>query len=328
MALAAVASLTQCGSPSDGERRPAASDGSRSPEREPSSPGPSTPGSRPTDADGSDEENLERLVTDYTSDFAADTGYRRPSAVERRKVAEGVSLLVDRKRERAERRLSDVDFTVRTITDAATGRRYAEVTDRSDHAPAPRGWGRVYVDLDSPVRWSAQVPHPVADKNTERLGVQLMRRSPGGVLIIAGAHRKAGRGNEADVAHRRKSVFHAICDELARRGLPGIQIHGMADDSAPDHDVVASTGKGRVAVAAGRDLADALRRRGYEVCRAWARSCPLEGRTNMQGRDAAEQETEFLHVEFAPKLRGERKHRRAAVAAMAEVTRDWRRAGS
>ncbi|MFD9909424.1 hypothetical protein [Streptomyces sp. NPDC059063] len=336
LTVAGVLCLTQCGSSDDGGRRPSAS-GERSPEKRPSSPAPgdgNTGGSGDDqgnrdneDVDGTDdgEASLDRLIAGYTAGFAENSGYRRPSSTQRRTVAEGVALLVDRKRKRAEHRLADVDFTVRTITDPSTGRRYAEVSDRSEHAAAPRGWGRVYVDLDSPVRWSVQVPHPAADRDTERIAAQLMQRSRGGVLVIAGAHRKAGRGDEADVAHRRKSVFHAICDELAKRGLPGIQVHGMADDSAPDHDVVASTGKGREAVREGRDLADALRRRGYEVCRAWARSCPLEGRTNVQGRNATAQDTEFLHVEFAPKLRTEQRHRGRAVAALAEVTRDWRR---
>ncbi|MFH8791919.1 hypothetical protein [Streptomyces sp. NPDC017941] len=268
---------------------------------------------------------LEERVTAYTSGFSEESRYRRPTRDERRAVAEGVALLLDRHRSRAERRLADVDFGIRTVTEPGTGRRYAEVFDRSDDAEAPRGWGRAYVDLDSPIRWSVQVPHPVADRNTEHLGAALLGRSPGGVLVIAGAHRKAGHGDEADVAHRRKSVFHAICDELAKRGVPGIQVHGMADDSAPRYDVVASTGRGREAVAEGRDLADALRRRGYEVCRAWARSCPLEGRRNVQGRTAWAEETEFLHVEFGAGIRDSRGGRRGAVAAMGAVTRDWRR---
>lgn len=319
VAVAAVLSLTQCTAPDDGGR-PSASGGSSADGRSPSSGGGSGGGAR-----GTGDGGIEARITAYTAGFSENSGYRRPSHRERSTIAEGVGLLLDRHRARAERRLADVDFQVRTVTDERTGRRYAEVSDRSEDAAAPRGWGRAYVDLDSPIRWSVQVPHPVADRNTERLGAALLSRSPGGVLVIAGAHRKAGRGDEADVAHRRKSVFHALCDALAERGVPGIQVHGMADDSAPRHDVVASTVKGREAVREGRDLADALRRRGYDVCRAWARSCPLEGRENVQGRNAWAQETEFLHVEFGAKIRDRREHRNAAVAAMAKVTRDWRR---
>ncbi|WP_244177548.1 hypothetical protein [Streptomyces atriruber] len=297
---AAVLALVQCGGGSSGDD---AGDG---------------PGSR-------DHGNLTELVGAYTAGFHADSGYRRPSRADRRTVAEGVGLLLDGRRSRAERRLSDVDLTVRTVTDRAAGRRYAEIADRSEDGTAPRGWGRVYIDLDAPVRWSVQVPHPVADRNTERLGAELMRRSPGGVLVLAGAHRDAGRGDAADVAHRKDTVFHAVCDELVRRGLPGLQLHGMTDDAAPEHDVVASTGRGREAVTEGRALADALRKRDYDVCRAWARPCPLEGRDNTQGRSAAAHDVPFLHIEFGPRLRERRGDVKSVVGALATVTRTWQR---
>ncbi|MET8683113.1 hypothetical protein ABZV77_02770 [Streptomyces sp. NPDC004732] len=272
-----------------------------------------------------DRGNLTELVGAYTAGFGTDGGYRRPSRADRRAVAAGIGLLLDDRRSQAERRLSDVDLTVRTVTDRAAGRRFAEIADRSDDGTAPRGWGRVYIDLEGPVRWSVQVPHPVADRDTERLGTELMRRSPGGVLVLAGAHRDAGRGDSADVAHRRDTVFHAVCDELVRRGLPGIQLHGMTDDAAPGHDVVASTGRGREAVTEGRRLADALRKRDYDVCRAWVRSCPLEGLDNMQGRSAAAHDVPFLHLEFEPRLRERRGDIRSVVAALATVTRTWQR---
>lgn len=304
--LIAAASLVQCtGSGS--------SDSGGSPDERPA---PSASSPRPG-------EDLVERVAGFTAGFGPGHGYRRPTRTEREAVADGVALLLDHRRDQAEHRLANVDFEVRTVTDAVTGRHYAEVADRSEEAAAPRGWGRVYVDLDAPVRWMAQVPHPVADQNTERLGADLLRRSPGGVLIIAGAHRKAGRGDQADVAHRRDSVFHALSQTLTKRGLPGIQLHGMADDSAPRHDVVASTGRGREAVAEGRELADALRERGYDVCRAWARRCPLAGTSNVQGRLAAVRDVPFLHVEFGPRFRNHPKDARRAVEAMTTVTRTW-----
>ncbi|MFF3644415.1 hypothetical protein [Streptomyces sp. NPDC002564] len=316
LVTAAVLSLAQCTSGSSDDREKRRSDKGPSA----TTPGGGSPrGPRP-------DEGLTALVTTYTEGFHEDSGYRRPSRTDRRAVAAGVALLLDGRRPQAERRLADVDLAVHTVTDKAAGRRYAEIADRSENAAAPRGWGRVYIDLDAPARWSVQVPHPVADRNTERLGAELMRRSPGGVLVLAGAHRDAGRGDEADVAHRGDTVFDAVCDELVRRGLPGVQLHGMADDSAPDHDVVASTGRGREAVDEGRDLADALRERGYDVCRAWARSCPLAGRSNLQGRAAASHDVPFLHVEFGPRIREHDDDARAAVTALTHLTRTWRRA--
>ncbi|MGW3633543.1 hypothetical protein ACWD7F_25870 [Streptomyces sp. NPDC005122] len=197
------------------------------------------------------------------------------------------------------------------------------MADRTDAAATPRGWGRVYIDLDHRPSWSVQVPHPVFDRGTEQLGVRVLRGSPGGILVIAGAHRKSGVGNSADVAHRRDTVFHAICAELARRGMPGIQLHGFAASSAPGYDVVTSTGAGSAGRHDGRDLADALRTHGFRVCRAWARSCPLEGLTNMQGRVADDDHVAFLHIEFSPTTRAGGQPAERAAAAVADITRDW-----
>ncbi len=267
--------------------------------------------------------DLARDIADYTSRFTPDGGYLPPSRTDRRLVTDGVALLLDGHREQAELRLAEVDFGIRTLVDSATGRRFAEVYDRVDQAPHPRGWGRVYVDLDHRARWSVQVPHPVADQGTEQLGVRVLRGTPGGILIVAGAHRKSGEGDASDVAHRRDTVFHAVCAELVRRGFPGVQLHGFADDSAPDHDVVASTGKGSEGRADGRRLADALRDRGFAVCRAWVRSCPLEGRENVQGRTAADEDVPFLHVEFARSVRSSDTRAAEAAAAVRVVTSRW-----
>ncbi|MEV5873169.1 hypothetical protein AB0L75_02875 [Streptomyces sp. NPDC052101] len=272
---------------------------------------------------GAAQIDLAREVADYTSRFAPGRGYRRPGPADREGIAAAVGLLLDGHREQAVQRLSERDFTVRTVLDRPSGHRYTEVADRTDSAVAPRGWGRIYLDLDHRPSWSVQVPHPGFDLGTEQLGVRVLRGSPGGILVIAGAHRKAGVGNSADVAHRTDTVFHAICAELARRGMPGIQLHGFAASAAPDYDVIASTGAGTAARPEGSELADALRGHGFEVCRAWVRSCPLEGRTNVQGQTADADRVPFLHVEFSPTIRDGGQPADRAAAAIAEITRRW-----
>jgi hypothetical protein len=267
--------------------------------------------------------DLARAVAAYTDRFSPDGAFRPPSDTERKTVADGVGLLLDHRREQAEQRLAEVDFAVRTLVDSGTGRRFAEVYDRVDQGPSPRGWGRAFVDLDHPVRWSVQVPHPVADEDTELLGVRVLKGAPGGLLIIAGAHRKSGEGNAADVAHRRDTVFHAVCAELVRRRVAGIQLHGFAQDSAPRYEVIASAGAGTAGRPAGRRLADALRVRDFAVCRAWERACPLAGRDNVQGRAAAAAGIPFLHVEFAPGPRADAPRAARVAEAVSVVTRRW-----
>ncbi|MEU8793933.1 hypothetical protein [Streptomyces sp. NPDC048643] len=269
--------------------------------------------------------DLARSVAAYTDRFAPDGSFQPPSRTEREAIAQAVGLLLDGHREQAEQRLTEVDFALRTVVDSSSGRQFAEVYDRVDQGPSPRGWGRVFVDLEHPVRWSVQVPHPVADQDTELLGVRVLRGAPGGLLVIAGAHRKSGEGNAADVAHRRDTVFHAICAELVRRGVPGVQLHGFAEKSAPRYDVIASTGAGEDGLTAGRRLADALGDRDFAVCRAWARSCPLAGRDNVQGRASADAGVPFLHVEFAPGPRTDSRQTVRAADALAVVTRGWAR---
>lgn len=268
--------------------------------------------------------DLEHRITSYTARFRAGTGYRPPRRADREAVAKAVGLVLDGHPQQARTRLAAVNFDLRTLTDNATGRQYVEVADRTASGPRPRGWGRVYIDLSAPARWSVQVPHPVADARTEQLGVAVLRSTPGGVLVLAGAHRRAGAGDSADVAHSRNTVFAAVCAELARRHLPGLQVHGFADKSAPRYNVIVSAGS-----AARPDRTDAnaltsnLRKRGFAVCRAWLRSCPLEGKTNVEASEAAKRGSRFLHVEFAHTVRTHPRALARAVKALATVTTGW-----
>lgn len=283
---------------------------------------------------------LER-VTRFTSEFGVTGGYRAPTRAERDAVMEGVSALFDGNVDKARARLAGVDYRLDTFTDGPDGRRFAEVADAAARpGSANRGWGRVYVDLGAPPRWSVQVPHPIADQDTERLGAQVLRGAPGGVMVLAGAHRKAGSGFDADaggaeeedtaasgdvadMAHRTDSVFHAVVTELTRRGLPGIQLHGFADSSAPAAGAVVSTGSGNTAAADAERLAAQLEGRGIRPCRAWAANCRLSGRNNEQGRLAAEHGTRFLHLELARSVRADAGRLAEVAGAVATVAEGW-----
>jgi hypothetical protein len=272
------------------------------------------------------EVDLEDRVTRFTAGFGSRGGYRIPTRDERLTVTQGVALLLDGKQDAARTRLAEVDFAVQEFTDGAGGRRFAEVSDAATRTDGTnRGWGRVYVDLGAPPRWSVQVPHPIADVDTERLGARVLRSSPGGVMVLAGAHRTAGKGDAADVAHRTDSVFHEIVEELMRRGLPGVQLHGFADESFPRYDAVVSTGSGDRAVEDGRRLAKAFSAAGLEVCRAWERECRLSGTDNAQGRAAARENLPFLHVELNGSTRADAVGLDESARAVSKVVDGWSR---
>ncbi|MFJ4884629.1 hypothetical protein [Streptomyces sp. NPDC088731] len=279
--------------------------------------GPGAGDDRPGDSAAGDRDgvDLARRITDFTHDTVARSDYLPPLRAQRRTAAEAVGLFLDGRRTEAGRRLDGIDFGISTFTDTVTGRRFAEISDRA--AEGHRGWGRIYIDLSATSRWSVQVPHPVADSGSEQLGIGVLRARRGGVLVMAGAHRNADRKGRADVAHRRDTVFDAVCDELAARHLPGLQVHGFADSTEPGYDVIASLGSADKGLPTARRTATALRHEGFAVCRAWARRCALEGRGNVQGRGAEDQGVPFLHMEFSRTVRDDASRVRRAAAAMA-----------
>lgn len=261
--------------------------------------------------------DLTARISAYADHFAPDGPYRRPTRAERAAVAAGVGDVLDGRTVSAADRLATVGYRVEVLRDSASGRRYAEIADEDRHGSERRGWGRVWVDLDGgATRWSVQVPHPTSDRHTERIGAGVLTATPGGVLVVAGANRAAGADGSSDVAHRRDTVFDAVCTMLVGRGLPGLQVHGFADASLPGYDVVVSTGKGSAGRPRGRGVADRLAADGFRVCRAWVRACgSLEGRTNAQGDYAAAKGVPFLHIEHAYTLRASPRARAAAIAA-------------
>ncbi|MFI6845345.1 hypothetical protein OG535_15590 [Kitasatospora sp. NBC_00085] len=279
--------------------------------------GPAAPsGPQPVD--------LAARVDAYSAGFAPDTPYTVPDAVQRRAVADGVLAALDGRPEQAGRALAPVGYRLNEFTEAGSGRRVAEIAEDTAGTADGRGWGRVYLDLTVKDYWTVQVPHPVSDSRTELLGVDLFRAAPGAVLVLAGAHRRAGADGSSDPAHRSDTVFAAVIEALTARGLPGIQVHGFDEGSLPGQDAVVSGGTGQAGPAA-ELTAGGLGQAGFAVCRAWREKCgQLEGTTNVEGRFAAGLAVPWLHVELANALRTEAARRAAVVRALAATAVAWR----
>ncbi|MFJ5234460.1 hypothetical protein ACIQBJ_31715 [Kitasatospora sp. NPDC088391] len=268
--------------------------------------------------------DLEARVSAFTSPFVAGTGYRAPTAAQRRAVADGVALAAQGRTEEATAELAKADYRITELTDSATGRRTAEIADAAPQSEGRRGWGRVYIDLSVPhPSWTLQVPHPVADSRTENLGVEVFRAAPGGIMVLAGSHRRADPDGASDPAHRADTVFAAVLEGLATRGLPGIQVHGFDEASLAGQDSVVSTGTAPAGPAAELTAAG-LAADGWNICRAWKDSCgQLEGTTNVEGRFAAGLGVPWLHVELATRLRTEPDLRGRVAATLAATARSW-----
>jgi hypothetical protein len=236
--------------------------------------------------------------------------YRPPTPGERRRGEQGFSALLDGRGD-----LADLGFSVRDLVDTETGRPYTLAVNGPG---TERSWGMYLIDRSAPPSLVVEVPHPASDLRTELFGLDYFRAAPGAVLMIAGAHRRAG-GRRADVAHQEESLFHVIATTLAGRGLPQVQLHGFGDHSMPGKDVVLSAGA-TAAGAPAKRAAERLGAAGFAVCRTWAEPCKqLEGATNVQGRAAAASGTMFLHVELNRSVREDDQRRVAVVGALAEA---------
>ncbi len=269
-------------------------------------------GDSPKPGSPAPEAGLDFVVTDFTSKLSADQEYRPPKSDERRTAAAGFAAVLDR---RGTADLRKLGFSVRDGVDPATGRPYTIVVNEPG---TERAWGMYVIDRSAPPSLAVEVPHPAFDLRTELFGVDLFRRTPGVVLLVAGAHRKAD-DSKADVAHEENSMFHVLASALAGRGLAQVQLHGFHDENLPSTDIVLSSGA-TMTGSAPRRAASRLTADGFAVCRAWEEQCKgLEGTTNVQGRMAASDDTVFLHVEMSRSVRESPEQRSDVVRALLEA---------
>jgi hypothetical protein len=254
-----------------------------------------------------------RVIT-FVAGLTARQPYRSPTPEERQTAARGFAKLLDG----VPAELSDLGFSVEDDVDDETGTSYTLAVNEPG---TDRAWGLYVVDRSAPPSLAVEVPHSNSDLRTELVGLEYFRQVRGAVLLVAGAHRRAG-GRTADVAHQPRSVFHAVAAELAERGLPQVQLHGFNDLRMPGVDVVLSTGRAPVGAPAKR-AAERLLAAGFDVACAWEEPCAgLAGMTNSQGIVAAAVGTTFLHVELNRTVREDVVQREAVVAALTQARLD------
>lgn len=262
---------------------------------------------------------LDAAVTELITSLHRDGPYRHPTDTERDNAVRATQRL-----------LAGAAAGPTAHTYARLGMELADGSDTTGrHCDlltsangTPRSWGMLVIDrATAPPHLVVSVPHPRADLKTAHLGLALFRAVPGSALLIAGAHRAAADG-AADVAHERQSLFHALSGLLAAHGATQLQLHGYADDSMPDKDIVLSAGAGTPQPRM-KHAADDLRAEGFEVCRAWHDDdCDaLSGETNVQGRAAAEHDHPFVHLEMSHNIRSSPDDRADMLRVIAETYR-------
>lgn len=195
------------------------------------------------------------------------------------------------------------DYEILRVSDEGDG--LAESYLLREPLPYKRGWGLFVFRKDPLNDILIEIPHPLFDENTDRIGLDLYRLLDARALLIAGAHRSANADGSSDASHNPLTVFEAVHEALTDTGYPLVlQIHGFASDQRPDYPQVIL---GEAAPEFGPDLAalsSQLAERGISagVCNGilWTDLC---GETNIQR--SMMRAGIFVHIELAPGIRND-----------------------
>lgn len=211
--------------------------------------------------------------------------------------------------------LSDLGFDITRGWDAVSQRYVTMIANR----PGERAWG-AYIRDKAQLRLQLQVPHIKADNSTELMGLDIWRRVPGTLLLLSGTHRTdSTHTNPRDVAWQTGSMFHKVA--VAYKSLPQVQIHGYANSSQPDFDVVVATGS-----APTNDLAEAIAatlENDFRVARYWLGESDIYGAAgNKQSLAALASGSDFVHVEMNNTLRTTPALREKAVQLISQAIED------
>lgn len=274
----------------------------------------STPRYRPISAAG----DLQAYVDVYVArNPGRDSGtYDVPSVAERAAIADAWRAMVAGDLQAAATIVGPLGYGVVRYTDSATGRVARMLAEQNTAGGTwVHGWGLYAWSAASGAPLLVQVAHPVADVDTEDIGVVAFRRADAQALFVAGAHRYANADGSADVAHRTDTVFDAVHDASLASGLRVLQPHGFADSTLPNDAVVS---RGAAPSSLTQRVETALDSALFDACLYDGTACSeLGATTNVQGASARESGAEFVHVEVARRVRADvaRRDQMATVVA-------------
>jgi hypothetical protein len=238
-------------------------------------------------------------------------GYLPPTNKEQADFVEIISMLGTGDLARAVDLATGNDYTLNYYVDR--GDNYAVSYLLREQRPIQKGWGLYAFRLDSTSNIIIEAPHPLYDKRTPTVALDIYRAVDARALLIAGAQRNANRDKSADVAHAPESIFQsvhlALSQEIqtASREVVILQIHGFHSSHHEGYpQVVFGLGEKPLAkeVAIAQKLKDALSEQGISAGLCLGVGSELEdlcAKTNIQG--SATTEAIFIHIELDENIR-------------------------
>ena len=242
---------------------------------------------------------------------AESEGYLPPTQQEEADFAKLVSMIVMGDLKQAGALAIQNDYTLNYYVDR--GDNYAMSYLLREQRPIQKGWGLYAFRLDSTSNVIVEAPHPLYDKRTPTVALDIYRALDARALLIAGAQRNANRDKSADVAHAPESIFQTVHVALSHEMQSSsedviiLQIHGFHSSKHEGYpEVVFGLGENPLAkeVAIAQKIKDALSEQGISAGLCVGIGNKLEdlcAKTNAQS--AVTKEGAFIHVELDEKIR-------------------------
>jgi hypothetical protein len=251
--------------------------------------------------------DLEAYVLNFVSRIPrkGSEGYQVPLPEQAATMAAAYRAVVAGNVRKARRLLDPLQYDVARYVDTGTGRPFIVMFEiQNNDGSWPHAWGLYIRAPKATSHLTVEVAHPLADRNTEPVGVATFRDADASNLFVAGAHRYANQDGSADVTRNVNSVFEAVHRTALLQGAAVFQPHGFSANQHPnDGQVVVSSG-----VAPPQELAvhvaNDMEAQGFAACLYDAVHCTdLGGTDNVQGMSAREAGATFLHVEMSAEIR-------------------------
>ncbi len=253
-----------------------------------------------------------------------DTGaYDVPTSSERATMVSAFDAIEAGNLSRAASLVDPLKYDVVQYKDTVTGRTFVMLAERRNtNGSWPHAWGLYVFSPRATSDTSVEVAHPIADWNTEDVGVETFRKANAEDLFVAGAHRYANSDGSADVAHASTSVFEEIHKAAVESETKVFQPHGFSQADHPDYgEAVVSAGTAPPTQFA-QDVHVALRGAGFDARLYDGVSySALGATTNVQGKSARALGADFLHVETIKPIRDDAARRSLLTTTLAQKLR-------
>ncbi len=187
--------------------------------------------------------------------FAENSGlYVPPTENQRQDFRALAQSLYDNDWPTADTQAAALGYELVKFTNTTTGSTYWGVRETLVNNAQTKGWGSFFINEDYVTTVTVEVPHPVHDTNTHRLGARVFEDADARGFMMAGSHRSANGSQTANPTSLDYSIFQEV-HEVWNGGYgdsTAWQMHGYGSGTA-DHfpdgtDAVLSDGAGNVTV--------------------------------------------------------------------------------